>query len=75
MSKTVLEGLQCINGHKQVVKLLFDHSDSKTIDLNNKDIHEKTQFMQTCINEQKGYKNDTFTWNFQTLCRTLKLVF
>ena len=56
MWKTVLEGLQCINGHKQVVKLLFDHSDSKTIDLNAKDIHGKTQFMKTCINEQTGIK-------------------
>ena len=45
MSKTVLEGLQCINGHKQVVKLLFDHLDSKTIDLNAKGIHGKTQFI------------------------------
>ena len=75
MRKTVLEGLQCLNGHKQVVKLLFHHSDSKTIDLNAKGIHGKTQFIQTCINEQKGYKNDTFTWNFQTLYCTLKLVF
>ena len=36
----------CINGHKEIVKFLFDHSDSKTINLNAKDIHGRTPFFK-----------------------------
>ena len=43
----------CINGHKEVVKILFGHSDSKTTDLNAKGIQGLTPFIKACINGHK----------------------
>ena len=41
----------CYNGHKDVVKLLLDHSEG--IDLNTKDRWRKTAFMEACRNGHK----------------------
>ena len=45
----------CINGHKEVVKLLFENLYNKTIDLNLRDVHGRTQFI-----------NETFSFNVKT---------
>ena len=45
----------CINGHKAVVKLLFENLYNKTIDLNLRDVHGRTQFI-----------NETFSFNLKT---------
>ena len=45
----------CFGGHKGVVKLLLDHSDSKNIDVNAKDsLLGKTAFMNACYSGNKG---------------------
>ena len=45
----------CIKGHKEIVKLLFENLYNKTIDLNLRDVHGRTQFI-----------NETFSFNLKT---------
>ena len=63
----------CINGHKEVVKSLIDQWDSKTINLNTKDIHGRTPFMKTWT---KPYKMRLFEAIFRhCVCITISWLF
>merc|ERR1712062_396219 len=43
----------CLNGHKDVVKLLMDHSANKSIQMNARDQDGMTAFMHACKNGRK----------------------
>ena len=61
----------CINGHKEIVKLLFDHSDTKTTNLNAKDIHGRTPF--NIISFLATVK--ILTRQFSQIWKTVKLIY
>ena len=53
---------------KEVVKLLFDHSDRKTANLNAKGIHARTAFMKACNNGHFDIDLDFLGEFSNTLC-------
>ena len=47
----------CMFGHTDIVKLMFDHPDDRSIELNAKDNFGRTVFMFACKNGHKDVVN------------------
>ena len=47
----------CMFGHTDIVKLMFDHPDDRSIELNAKDDFGRTVFMFACKNGHKDVVN------------------